>query len=81
MAKIIGYFWDADFHCAPHTEEKYTTVETENCVDGEGNPIYATFESDEVWYWLKKATGASCPEDVCGDCVEEKIHKGLLKNS
>jgi len=67
--RVIAYDYEADHHCLECTARRFGPA-TDDCEDGEGNPIHPVLDTDE-WYADEQYLGITGDAQlVCGDCGE-----------
>lgn len=57
--KVVGYSYEADYHCVSCAIERFGDPDNPELEDSEGNPIHPLF--------LDQLEGGK----YCGDCLEE----------
>ena len=69
--QIIGYTYEADFHCPPHTTKRFPLIEEPpgdvGYRDREGNFIHPVFDTDE---WDSIPTCPECLSDFLRGKIE-----------
>lgn len=62
MSKVVGYTYEADYHCIACTTARFP--EPDEATDNEGNAVYPVFDTDEA-----QPLGEYCGD--CGDVIVE----------
>lgn len=70
MNAIIGYTYEADYHCAEHTERRFPGAtdwrregyDPADYTDSEGNEVHTVFGGDEWWEPSEGCQVLSCSE-------------------
>lgn len=69
---VLGYTYEADYHCLDCAAERFRDIGTAEPIDNEGNPVNPIFASQifDIRYECEQIEGEPYLGLTCGTCGE-----------